>query len=60
MNFIFDRLIAECSGGVTVEQAAKEAYRIMQGTGLPVFVRHNERLYKISLEAILQEPKEAA
>lgn len=50
-NYIFDRLIGECAGGVTVDQAAKEAHRISEQLGIPVFVRHNDRLYRITLDA---------
>lgn len=46
---VFDRIVAECAGGVTVHDAAKEAYRLAGEIGLPVFVKHNGRIFKISL-----------
>lgn len=48
MSYI-DGLIGTCSGGATVDGAAKEMYEIGQRYGLPVSVVYNDRLYKIEL-----------
>ena len=47
-----DVAIFECSGGATVQSAAREAYEITKNLGFyKVYIKHNETLYRVELTA---------
>jgi hypothetical protein len=59
-NGVWDHLYEvtfSCAAGSTVDAAAKQAYELMKDTDLKIFVIHNDRRYRVSLEWAPQEEK---
>ena len=49
MSYI-EGIFISCNGGVTILQAAIEAYDCFRQFGKPIYIMHNDRIYHVELE----------